>query len=210
MMSKKWPIRHFSAIVIGASAGGLDAISEIFSVIPANFSIPILIVQHLHKSDDGRFATFLARISRIPVFEPNDKEIIKQGCIYVAPANYHMSVEKNFSISLSIDERVNWSRPSIDVLFESAARVWTDRLVAILLSGANHDGAAGITCVREFGGMTIAQDPGTAIYSMMPLAGIATSGIEITLSPHQIGVFLKKCSIFISRFSDVSKVAVKE
>lgn len=149
--------------------------------------MPILIVQHLHSSDAGGYAQHLGRVCPIPVIEPCDKERIEPNHVYVAPANYHMAIEQAGSIALSVDEKINWSRPSIDVLFESAARVWGRGLIAIILSGANFDGAKGMKVVKEFGGFMIAQDPKTAEHPVMPKSAIDAAGITTILSPVAIG-----------------------
>ncbi len=181
------PRSAFRAVVIGASAGGFEAMTEIFSVLPPDFTLPVLVVQHLHYTDDGRFAEHLARVTPLPVVEPCDKERIEPGRVYIAPANYHMAVERDESIALSVDEKINWSRPSIDVLFESAARVWSRDLIAIILSGANFDGAKGMQAVKQFGGTMIAQDPKTAEHAAMPQAAIDVAGIKTILQPKSIG-----------------------
>ena len=134
--------------------------------------MPILIVQHLHCTDGGRFARQLNGNVPLTVTEPCDKEEIVSAHVYVAPADYHLFVEKAETVALSTDERVNWSRPSIDVLFESAARVWGAGLIGVVLSGANRDGAAGIRMIADHGGLTIAQNPKTAERPEMPLAAI--------------------------------------
>ena len=171
---------NFAAVVVGASAGGFEALTKILPALTKGFSLPVLVAQHLHHSDEGRFAQHLARLSARPVFEAYDKQEIEPGCVYIAPANYHMLVERSLSIALSVDRRVNWSRPSIDVLFDSAARVWKHGLVAVLLSGANRDGVEGMAVVRRFGGLTIAEDPETAISPGMPRAAVdAGQAMEI-------------------------------
>ena len=137
----------------------------------------MLVVQHLHASDDGSFARHLARMTRLVVVEPCDKERIKSGHLYTAPANYHLLVEKDNRISLSVDEKVNWSRPSIDVLFMSAARAWQAGVIAVILSGANADGAQGILAVKKVGGVTIAQAPVSAATPVMPQAAIDAGGL---------------------------------
>jgi len=176
---------------VGGSAGGLDALADIFSGLPEDFGLPILVVQHLHPSDEGSFAQYLVRISRMPVIEPCDKEPIVPGRVYAAPANYHMLVEKSGCVGLSVDARVNWSRPSLDVLFESAAHAWGAFVVAVILSGANTDGAQGMKAVKSVGGLTIAQDPATAEASLMPQAAIDEAGVDEILTPEEIGVFLR-------------------
>jgi two-component system chemotaxis response regulator CheB len=178
----------FRAVVIGGSAGGFEAITVILPALPGDFLLPVLVVQHLHPRDDGSFARHLARATRLPVIEPCDKETIERGRVYAAPANYHMLVERDGStIALSIDERVNWSRPSIDVLFESGARAWGDGMIAIILSGANDDGTKGMRAVREAGGFTIAQDPASAQTPVMPQAAIDAGVVDEVLGLEQIG-----------------------
>ncbi|MBN2437458.1 MAG: chemotaxis protein CheB [Deltaproteobacteria bacterium] len=169
------------------SAGGGEALTVILSVLPEGFALPVLVVQHLHPGDDGSIARHLARATRLPVVEPCDKEPIEPGRVYAAPANYHMLVERNSTIALPIDERVKWSRPSIDVLFESAVRVWEDGIIAVILSGANDDGTKGMRVVREAGGFTIAQDPSRAYTPFMPQAAIDAGIVDEVLGLEEIG-----------------------
>ena len=176
---------------MGASAGGFDAISSVLSALPSDFALSVLVVQHLHPSDDGSFAQHLARITPLRVVEPCDKERIDRGCVYAAPANYHMLVERNGTIALSVDEKVNWSRPSIDALFESAAWAWGEATVAVILSGASTDGAKGMCAVKKAGGLNVAQDPASAEYPLMPKAAIDAAGIETVLAPREIGELLR-------------------
>ncbi len=183
-------IQSYRAVVIGGSAGGVEALTAILSRLERDFELPVLVVQHLHASDDGAFWRHLARVTTLSVVEPCDKECIQSGCVYAAPANYHMLVERLGTISLSVDARVNWSRPSIDVLFESAAVVWTEALVAIILSGANADGAQGICAVKAAGGLTIAQRPESAPSPTMPQAAIDTGAVDEVLPADQIGPLL--------------------
>ena len=130
----------------------------------------------------GALAEHLGRLAKLKVVEPCDKERISPGRVYVAPANYHMLVEREGIISLSTDERVNWSRPSIDVLLQSAARAWGEELIAIILSGANSDGALGLEAVKEAGGLTIAQNPAEASYGIMPQAAMDTGSVDLVMS----------------------------
>lgn len=175
-----------AAVVIGGSAGGLKALESIFRTLPRDFAPPLLVVEHLLASDDGGFARHLALLTRLPVIEPCDKATIEAGHVYAAPANYHMLVERGGTISLSVDDRVNWSRPSIDVLFESAARAWGPALVAVLLSGANTDGSKGLCAVKAEGGRTIAQDPRSAECPYMPQAAINAGAVDEVLSADRI------------------------
>jgi len=187
--------RIYEAVVMGASAGGLKVFTAILAALPSDFALPVLMVQHLHREDDGAFAEYLARISKLPVVEPCDKEYIRPGRIYVAPAGYHMLVERNGTISLSIEEKVNWSRPSIDVLFESAAEMWGERVVAVILSGASRDGAAGIRMIKLFGGVTIAQIPATAEQPLMPQAAIETGYVDEMLTLEEIIQRISKLNV---------------
>jgi len=173
--------------VIGGSAGGVEALTTILCSLPSGFALPILVVQHLHASDNGAFARHLGRATQCAVVEPFDKEPIKQGCVYTAPANYHMLVEQDGTIALSIDEKVNWSRPSIDVLFESAARAWGAGVIAVILSGASDDGARGMGAVKAAGGLNIAQDPASATTPYMPQAAIDAGVVDEVLAAGEIG-----------------------
>lgn len=176
-----------AAVVMGGSAGGFAAFTAILAALPPDFALPILLAQHLHPNDEGSFALHLANSSRLTVIEPCDKERIERGQVYTAPADYHMLVERNGTIALSTEEKVNWSRPSIDVLFESAAWALGERVIAVLLSGASVDGAAGIRAVKAAGGLTIAQDPATAEYPLMPRAAIDTGAVDEVLTVEEIG-----------------------
>lgn len=179
-----------SAIVLGGSAGGFTALAPIVSALPANFAPPMLIVQHLHASDEGLFAEHLAGIAALPVSEPCDKAPIEGSHIYVAPANYHVLVARPAMISLSVDPLVNYSRPAIDVLFETAAQVWSDALVAVLLSGSSIDGTAGMRAVKDAGGLTIAQAPASAEFPFMPQAAINAGVVDEILIPPKIAARL--------------------
>ncbi len=189
------------AVVTGGSAGGMEALSQVLRVLPSDFPAPILVVNHLHPSDRGLFALHLGMRLTLPVSEAVDKQPIEPGHVYVAPSNYHLLVESDHTFSLSTDEKVNWSRPSIDVLFESASRVWGDALVCVVLSGANNDGAEGAFLIKTCGGVVIAQDPATAEHPFMPRAAIERAGIDIILPPAEIGILLLKI-VKTGRLSD--------
>jgi two-component system, chemotaxis family, protein-glutamate methylesterase/glutaminase len=178
---------RYKVVVVGGSAGGGEALSAIVSLLSSDFDLPILVVQHLHTSDDGSLARHLARATRLTVVEPCDKEPIEHGKVYVAPANYHMLAEGNRTIALSVDEKVNWSRPSIDVLFESAARAFGESVIAVILSGASEDGARGMVAIREAGGLTMAQNPVNAVMPVMPKSAIDAGGVDEVLEPEEIG-----------------------
>lgn len=181
---------RYKGIVIGCSAGGVAALEAILPAFKPGFGLPVLVVQHLHPGDGGSLPSHLGRVTGLPVAEPGDKEVIEPGRVYTAPANYHMLVERDGTIGLSVDERVNWSRPSIDVLFESAALAWGAGAIAALLSGANADGVRGLRAIRDAGGLTFAQDPAEAGYPAMPQAAIAAGAAGEILKAAEIGSFL--------------------
>src|SRR5262249_49237672 len=124
-----WGPGHYRAVAVGCSAGGPETLCRILGALPADYALPVLVVQHLHARDDGGFAEHLASVLAMRVKEADDKESLEPGTVYTAPANYHLLVEDTGQLALSTDEKVNSSRPAIDVLFESAARVWARRLV---------------------------------------------------------------------------------
>ena len=177
-------------IVMGASWGGLEALEAILRTLPRDFATPIAIAQHrASDSSSGALQQMLAHHSGHDVYEPGDKDPIESGHVYIAPPDYHLLVEPD-GFALSTDAAVHYSRPSIDVLFDSAADVYADRLVAVILTGANDDGAYGITRVRRRGGVTIAEDPETAERPTMPEAAIATGAVQHVLPLDRIGPFL--------------------
>ena len=179
-----------SIIVIGASAGGLNALILLLSKLPAKFNIPILIVQHTSPYQESLLTDILGKRSVLPVVEAEDKMMISPGLVIVAPPNYHMLVEGDATVSLSTDERVKYSRPSIDVLFESAAWVYGKNSLGIILSGANDDGAKGIKEIKEAGGITLAQNPETAEFPIMPQAAIETGAVDFILTIDEIAAFI--------------------
>ena len=149
----------YKAIMIGGSAGSFQVVTRILSVIPENYPLPVLFCLHRLKHVRSGFVEALSLKSKIPVIEPNDKEQIRPGKAYLAPANYHMYVELANRFALSTEEAVNHSRPSIDLAFATAANAYRNKLVGIILSGANKDGAYGMKKVKDYGGLTIVQDP---------------------------------------------------
>ncbi len=192
----------YQAVVIGGSAGGSDALRLILRALPADFPLPILHVQHLHKDDHGAFAANLATVSPLPVSEPCDKAAILPGQVYIAPANYHLLVAPDFSICLSIDAAVHWSRPSIDVLFDSAASTWGPRVIGVLLSGANSDGALGLLAIRRAGGLTLVQDPASAACPAMPASALAAGAADEALDPAELAARLRELSRLVNRNCD--------
>lgn len=180
----------YDIVVMGGSAGGFNAFKSVLSALPPDFSMPVLLVQHLHPSDDGLFVQHMAMSVDLSVTEPWDKEPIEPGKVYVAPADYHMLVERGGTIAFSTEGKVNWSRPSIDVLFESAAFLYGNRVIGIILTGASADGTSGIKAIKTAGGLTIAEDPATAEFPFMPQSAIDTGSVDLVLTAEQIGKIL--------------------
>jgi two-component system chemotaxis response regulator CheB len=178
------------AIVVGASAGGVEALLKIFRTLPRGFRLPILAVLHVPDQRRSQLAEVFAVNLAIPVKEADDKETIKPGTLYFAGPSYHLSIENDFSLSLSQEERVHHSRPSIDILFESAADAYGERLAGVLLTGANSDGARGMARIGEYGGLTVVQDPAQALARTMPEAALALRTPDFLLPLPDIGSLL--------------------
>jgi len=164
-------------IGVGASLGGLDAVSLLLSGVPASFPCPIALVQHRSNEADGRLVELLGGRSALPVVEPDDKEPIVPGRVYLAAPGYHLVVERGF-FSLSLDVPVSYARPSIDVLFESMADSYGSAGIAIMLTGSNQDGAEGAAAVKAAGGMVLVQDPATAKAPEAPRAVLARCAVD--------------------------------
>lgn len=164
--------KTYEAIVIGSSMGGMAALSEIMPALPNEFKLPIIVVQHRYADSDEFLSEYLNKLSAVNIVEAEDKSRIEPGTVYLAPSDYHLLVEHNKTISLSRDLPINFSRPSIDVLFDSAAEVYHDKLIGVILTGANSDGSLGLKKIKEHGGLTIVQNPDTAQASIMPKSAI--------------------------------------
>ena len=184
----------YKAIVIGGSAGSFQGIVRILSCLPPNFELPIILCLHRLKHVRNGFVEALSIKSTKPVIEPHDKESIKKGRVYLAPSNYHLSVELGNSFSLSTEEMINNSRPSIDVTLESAAYVFRHKLIGILLSGANSDGALGMKRIKDRGGLTIIQDPEECMIKTMPTAALNLTEIDYILNTEDITKFITELS----------------
>lgn len=183
-------MKKYEVVVVGVSAGGLEALSHIIPSLPAEFSLPIIIVQHLHESSDNYLVEYINGKSALQVKEVTDKDPILPGNVYIAPANYHLLVEEERAFSLSTEDRINWSRPSIDILFESAADVYADKVIGVILTGANDDGSMGLKKIKEHGGLTIVQDPETAQSDFMPRSAIQVVNPDYVLKLEEIAPFL--------------------
>lgn len=184
----------FEAAVLGVSAGGMHALKTILSALPATFSLGIAIVHHSSPTSDGYLAEHLNCCSMIKVKEAEDKEALSRGTAYLAPADYHLLIEPDKSFSLSVDDKVNFSRPSIDLLFESAAEAFGEALIAVVLTGANADGAQGLKAVKRHGGLAVVQNPATAEASRMPQAAIDATSVDHIVDLERIALLLRRLS----------------
>lgn len=168
----RFPVSAYDAIVIGGSAGGIEALNVLLPAIPAQMRAAVIIVLHLTPHSDSILPILFQEKCAFKTKEADEKETIQSGTVYFAPANYHLLVEEDRTLSLSVGELVNYSRPSIDVLFESAALGYGNRLAGIVLTGANQDGAAGLAAIVKAGGLGIVQDPESARFPAMPQAAL--------------------------------------
>ncbi|TAG54858.1 MAG: chemotaxis protein CheB [Cytophagales bacterium] len=180
----------FKAVVIGGSAGSFQVITKILAEINPKFDLPIFMALHRLKHVRNGFIEALALKSNKIIVEPEDKEAIKKGMVYLAPANYHMFLELGNKIALSTEEMVNNSRPSIDLTFDTASYVYKTKIIGIMLSGANRDGAWGMKKLKERGGFTIVQDPKECTIDTMTTAAMNITKIDLVLTSENIIKFL--------------------
>ena len=180
---------NFKAIVMGGSAGSFQGISRILSQGPKDFPLPIIMCLHRLKHVRNGFIEALSIKSLKDIIEPCDKESIKRGAVYLVPSNYHLSIELGYYFSLSTEEMINNSRPSIDITFETAAHVYKNKLIGILLSGANKDGALGMKRIKDNGGVTVVQNPAECMIDTMPTAALNVTSIDYTLNIDDIVKF---------------------
>ena len=184
----------FKLVVIGTSLGGFDALKTVLADLPNNFPLPIVVVQHRSFEESELFAPLLARYVQLPVVEVDDKLEIKEGQIFVGPSNYHVLIDDSH-LALSTDAAVLHARPSIDVLFESAAESFGEDVLGVLLTGMSHDGVAGLKRIGECGGYTIVQDPATAEGRIMPEAAIESEVADKILPLEEIALYLMDLSV---------------
>lgn len=180
------------AVVIGASWGGVNASIKVLSALDATFPVPLFLAQHQRYESESRLARVLETRTRMRVVAPEDKQPVLPGVIYVSPPGYHMLVDRADTIALSCHWPVHYSRPSIDELFFSAGHVYGAGTLAVLLTGANEDGAEGIRYIHQRGGITVAQDPSTAEAPVMPESAIRTGCVDYILPLDEIGPFLRE------------------
>lgn len=174
-------------VVIGASAGGVRGLMTVLGSLPENFPLPLVMVLHL-RPDAGNFlADILNRNTPLRVRQAEEKEHPRPGTAYLAPPNYHLLIEEDRSLALSVDERVNFARPSVDVLFETAALAYRQGVIGVVLTGANHDGAQGAACIKAAGGILLVQDPREAEAKAMPEAALAATDPDQVVALAEIG-----------------------
>jgi two-component system, chemotaxis family, protein-glutamate methylesterase/glutaminase len=186
--------RDVAALVIGGSAGGLEALSALLSAVGPEAAFPIVCVLHVHADGPNLLPTVLSHHCVLPVKEAESTEELAPGQVYFAPADYHLTIEPDRTFALSNDPPVNFSRPSIDVLFESAADAYGVQLVGILLTGANADGAAGLRQIKRRGGFAIVQDPATAEFPDMPRSAIGLFDPDAVMAVPAIAALLGRLS----------------
>lgn len=180
----------FGAVVIGGSAGSVEALSVLLPALPAGLQAAVLVVLHLPRNRPSLLCNIFRSRCALPLREAEDKEPIVPGTVYFAPPDYHLLVDDGPALALSVDAPVHYSRPSIDVLFESAADAYGPRLVGMVLSGANHDGARGLAAIGAQGGLALVQHPDSASVRTMPEAALARTPAAQSLAPQQMAAFL--------------------
>jgi two-component system chemotaxis response regulator CheB len=183
---------RIEAIAIGGSAGALDALSQILPALPATFPVPIVLVVHIPPGRPNYLPEVLGSMCALRVKEAEDKEPLERGTVYTAPSDYHLLVEKQRVLSLSVDEPVLYSRPAIEVLFDSAADAFGEHLAGVLLAGGSEDGARGLAHIKLAGGITLVQAPSTAPVRTMPQAALNLGIVDHALAPDALGTFLAK------------------
>lgn len=179
--------KTFKLIVIGASQGGFEALKTVLSPLPSDFSVPIVVVRHQLYDSDDYIIYALSKICLLNIKYAEDNEIALSGCVYLAPPDKHLLINNDGRLVLSESKKVNYSRPAIDPLFESAAEYFKDQLLAIILTGANNDGVQGLVKVKKRRGTIIIQDPDSAESNIMPKASLAKVKPDHLIWLNQIG-----------------------
>jgi two-component system chemotaxis response regulator CheB len=182
------------AVAIGASAGGVEALSTLLPALPMTLAVPVFVVLHLPRGRDSLLVEIFGPKCVVPIVEAQDKQPVVPGTVYLAPPDYHLLVDAGPSLALSVDDAVHYSRPSIDVLFESAADVYGGRLLGIILTGGNEDGAAGLEAVRQAGGLTAVQRPESAYASLMPASALKRGPADFVLTLNEMADGLRLLS----------------
>lgn len=174
------------AVVIGASAGGVEVLSLLLAMIPADCRVSFFVVVHIPRERPSLLSELFASRCALPVREAEDKEPVQPGTVYFAPPDYHMLIDRGPAVALSGDEPVHFSRPSIDVLFDAAADIYGERLLGVILTGANQDGAEGLAAIGRAGGRTVVQEPGSAAVAFLPQAALDAGPVDAVLSIEQL------------------------
>ena len=187
--------QHIDVVIIGGSAGALDVLLKVFAALPQTLDIALIVIMHLPDDRDSRLVEVLQMHTFHPVSEAEDKAKIRPQHIYVAGSGYHLSIESDFCFSLSCEPPVHFSRPSIDILMGSAAGAYGEKLLGILLTGANIDGAAGMKMIKEAGGKTVVQDPAEAQVRIMPDEAIKVMQPDLILTVHEICKLITKLGL---------------
>lgn len=182
------------ALIIGGSAGSLEVLLKILPTIDADIMFPIIIVVHRKQGTDSLLPGLLSTRTVLQVKEADEKEKLSAGLIYIAPSDYHLLIERDGTFSLDYSEKINYSRPSIDVTFQTAAEVYKDKLACLLLSGSNSDGVNGLKSVKDWGGTVLIQDPKTAQVSYMPAQAQLNVDIDEVLRIEDMGEFINLLS----------------
>lgn len=179
----------FQIVAVGTSLGGFQALKTLLGGLPKDFPLPVVVVQHRSPEDSEAFAPLMAGHTLLPLVEIEDKEVLLAGHVYMCPSNYHVLVDETH-LALSTDAPVSYARPSIDVLFESAAEAFREGTIGVLLTGMSRDGTAGLARIKECGGLAIVQDPATAEGQMMPRTAISSGVADKVLPLSEIAPFL--------------------
>jgi len=182
------------ALIMGGSAGSLEVLLRVLSEVRSDLSFPIIIVVHRKHGADSLLPSLLASRTRLIVKEADEKEMIVAGTVYVAPSDYHLLIEQDRTFSLDYSEKINYSRPAIDATFQTAAEVYKNKLVCLLLSGSNADGVIGLKCVKAWGGQAVIQDPASAQVAYMPEQAKLQVEIDRILGIEDIAEFINLLS----------------
>jgi len=187
-------LKHCEALIIGGSAGSLEVLLNVLPDLDTDLSFPIIVVVHRKQGSDSLLPSLLSGKTEMEVKEADEKEEIRPGVIYIAPSDYHLLIENDHTFSLDYSEKINYSRPSIDATFESAAAVYKEKLVCMLLSGSNADGVKGLQAVKAFGGTAVIQDPKSAQIAYMPAQAAENVKIDYALSIKDTSEFINLLS----------------
>lgn len=186
--------RRYKAIVAGVSTGGVEALKVVLGKLPKDFPLPVIVVAHISPEADNGLALLLDDLCRIKVKEADELEKASAATVYIAPPNYHLQLERNSCLSLTIDPPVNYARPSVDVLFETAADALGPALIGVVMTGAGSDGSRGLKRIKKSGGVVVVQDPENAVAESMPRSAMIAVKPDHVVPLEQLGALLRKLS----------------